>query len=155
MSHTVVLRLSDEDYAPIEREAAATGRTPAEIIVARLRGDAAPSDGRQVLSAQPSQSPAPSSDIVDEAAVRAAFMVVAQEKAAQTGRDVEEVLAEIRAKYRPLPRQPLSEAERQAALAQLLKFAGAVDSGDPNSGDNERIDADLAREYGRGLDGDE
>ena len=37
----------------------------------------------------------------------------------------------------------------------ITRFFGSWDSGDPNSADNERIDADLAREYGRGLDGDE
>jgi hypothetical protein len=31
---------------------------------------------------------------------------------------------------------------------------GAVDSGDPHAADNERIDTDLAREYGNG-NGDE
>lgn len=37
----------------------------------------------------------------------------------------------------------------------ITRFFGAWDSGDPNSADNERIDADLAREYGRGLDRDD
>jgi uncharacterized protein (DUF433 family) len=40
-------------------------------------------------------------------------------------------------------------ADRQAAdLAQLLRHAGAVDLGRPTGAYNERIDADLAREYG-------
>ena len=30
----------------------------------------------------------------------------------------------------------------------ITKFFGMFDSGDPDSSDNERIDADLAREYG-------
>ena len=33
-------------------------------------------------------------------------------------------------------------------MARLRRHAGAVNSSDPNSSDNERIDADLAREYG-------
>lgn len=37
----------------------------------------------------------------------------------------------------------------------ITRFFGMWDSGDPHSADNERIDADLARDYGRGLDGDE
>ena len=45
--------------------------------------------------------------------------------------------------------------ERQAALADITQFFGAVNSGDPRSADNERIEADLARAYGRGLDGDD
>ena len=30
----------------------------------------------------------------------------------------------------------------------ITKYFGMIDSGDPRSGDNEKIDADLAREYG-------
>ncbi|HZN68894.1 MAG TPA: hypothetical protein VFB66_26680 [Tepidisphaeraceae bacterium] len=37
---------------------------------------------------------------------------------------------------------------------RLLRHMGAVDSGDPHAADNERIDTDLAREYGNG-NGDE
>ena len=42
----------------------------------------------------------------------------------------------------------LSEREREVAMAELMAFAGCVNSGDPNAGDNERIDDDLARAYG-------
>ena len=41
----------------------------------------------------------------------------------------------------------LNAEERAQAKARLKRFAGAVNSGDPHSADNERIDADLAREY--------
>lgn len=42
-----------------------------------------------------------------------------------------------------------ASAERRAAdLTRLLQHAGAVDLGKPTGADNERIDADLAREYG-------
>lgn len=37
----------------------------------------------------------------------------------------------------------------------LQKYAGSCPSDDPRGSDNESIDEDLAREYGRGLDGDE
>jgi hypothetical protein len=47
--------------------------------------------------------------------------------------------------------QPLSEEQRKTALAKLLRHAGAVSSGNPCSADNEQIDADLAREYGKDL----
>ena len=46
------------------------------------------------------------------------------------------------------PRPMLTPEEHEAARQRLLRHAGAVSSGDPNSADNERIDADLAREYG-------
>ncbi|MBA4183670.1 MAG: hypothetical protein H0X49_06625 [Acidobacteria bacterium] len=45
----------------------------------------------------------------------------------------------------------LSKQEKDQALTELMKFAGAVNSGDSRSADNEQIDADLAAEYGRGL----
>ena len=55
----------------------------------------------------------------------------------------------ILARLRPLAQRPvLSEQEREAAMAELMTFAGCVNSGDPNAADNERIDADLARAYG-------
>jgi hypothetical protein len=38
--------------------------------------------------------------------------------------------------------------ESSEAPGSLRNFAGAIHSGDARSADNERIDADLAREYG-------
>jgi hypothetical protein len=34
----------------------------------------------------------------------------------------------------------------------LLKYAGIFNTGDPDGSNNERIDEDLAKDYGRGLD---
>lgn len=45
----------------------------------------------------------------------------------------------------------LSDAERYQALQNLMQHAGAVQSGNPNSADNEQIDRDLAGEYGKDL----
>ena len=48
------------------------------------------------------------------------------------------------------PRKPKSEwteEEKQAARERFRRHRGAVSSGDPHGSDNERIDADLAREY--------
>ncbi len=47
--------------------------------------------------------------------------------------------------------KPLSSRERREAMDELLRFAGAVSSGNPHAGDNDAIDADLAREYGKDL----
>ena len=56
------------------------------------------------------------------------------------------------ARLRPLAQRPvLSEKEKEAAIAELMAFAGCVNSGDQKSADNERIDVDLAREYGKEL----
>lgn len=45
-------------------------------------------------------------------------------------------------------RQELSEEKKQLAEAQFARWIGAVDSGNPDSADNEQIDVDLAWEYG-------
>lgn len=44
-------------------------------------------------------------------------------------------------------RPVLTPEQREVALAQLLQHAGAVSSGDPDSANNARIDAELAAEY--------
>ena len=41
----------------------------------------------------------------------------------------------------------LPQKGRPAPRRSFRDYAGAVSSGDPHSGDNDRIDADLAREY--------
>ena len=73
---------------------------------------------------------------------------VFEQTAAREGRTTESVALEWLARTVHKPRPELSEEERRAALEDLLRFAGAADSGDPHSADNERIDEDLAREYG-------
>lgn len=45
------------------------------------------------------------------------------------------------------PLRKLSAAERRRADARLLKYFGSINSGDPRSADNDKIDRDLAREY--------
>ncbi len=52
------------------------------------------------------------------------------------------------------PRPVLTPEEYEAALSRLKRHAGAVDSGDPDSANNERIDEDLAREYGSSHESD-
>jgi hypothetical protein len=46
------------------------------------------------------------------------------------------------------PRPVLTPEEHEIALSHLRRHAGAVNSGDPDSANNERIDEDLTREYG-------
>ncbi len=70
-----------------------------------------------------------------------------QTVAGQMGRSTEEVALEWLARYAPRSHQQLTEAERQAAWQRLRRHAGAADSGDPHSADNDRIDDDLIREY--------
>jgi predicted transcriptional regulator len=71
-----------------------------------------------------------------------------QQIAAQYGRTEEEVVLEWLAKRAKKKHTKLTEAESRAAWERLLRHAGAVNSGDPHSADNDRIDADLVREYG-------
>jgi len=75
--------------------------------------------------------------------------------AERDGRPVHAVALEWLAKEAARGKPPLSEAERRAARQRLLRHAGCVNSGDPRSADNDRIDTDLAREYGRTHDNEE
>ena len=71
-----------------------------------------------------------------------------QQIAAKYGQTEEEVVLEWLAKRVSKRRPELTEEESRAAWERLLRHAGAVSSGDPCSADNDRIDADLVREYG-------
>jgi hypothetical protein len=63
--------------------------------------------------------------------------------ASRTGRSASEVASELLVRYAPTaPSIPDPEARRR-----LMRHAGTIDTGDPDSAHNERIDADLAREY--------
>jgi len=73
---------------------------------------------------------------------------VFERRAAREGRTTESIALEWLAQTVHRPRPKLSEEERRAAMEDLMRFAGAADSGDPHSADNDRIDEDLAREYG-------
>jgi hypothetical protein len=56
-----------------------------------------------------------------------------------TANDVEQQSAGLR---------PTADPTRASSPARLQRFAGALDSGNPHSSDNERIAADLAKAYG-------
>ena len=71
-----------------------------------------------------------------------------EQMSAKQGRPIEDLVLEWRAACAPKPRPKLTAEQRRAARERLRRFSGAVDSGDPHSADNERIDRDLEREYG-------
>jgi hypothetical protein len=144
MSRTITIDLSDEEFAQLEREASAAGRTPAEVIRQRLRAE----------SAALADGPRPASQSLKED-VEAAMLSVARDIAARTGQTPEEALDEWRARLRASLSREITDDDRRQGLEQLRPFFGSVDSGDPHGADNERIDADLVREYERGLDRDE
>jgi hypothetical protein len=71
---------------------------------------------------------------------------VFRRQAASGGRTADELAAEWIERNGPRPPRRPDDPARNAALEQLRRHAGAVDSGDPRSADNAAIDADLARE---------
>lgn len=75
---------------------------------------------------------------------------VLEEKAKQEGRPLIEVIVEHEKASR-FVRPPVAPEEAERLHQEFLSLVGSYDSGDPHSADNERIDQDLAREYGSGL----
>jgi hypothetical protein len=69
-----------------------------------------------------------------------------ENRAKELGRPVEQYITELMARMSP-PRPQVSPEEAARRKADFEQYIGCWDSGDPNSCDNERIDADLAREY--------
>jgi hypothetical protein len=47
----------------------------------------------------------------------------------------------------PVAKPEMSDDEARLAEERFARWIGSVNSGDPNSADNEKIDADLMREY--------
>ena len=84
-------------------------------------------------------------EIPDE--VFSSFQKLAESK----GETAEKFVLEIVLKNFPKSNGSLSEQEKSDALKKLMKFSGAVNSGNPRSADNEQIDDDLAAEYGKDL----
>lgn len=74
-----------------------------------------------------------------------------QKQAESKGETTEKVVLEIVLKNFSKANGNLSEQERSDALKELMKFSGAVNSGNSRAGDNEQIDTDLAEEYGKDL----
>jgi hypothetical protein len=71
---------------------------------------------------------------------------VLEAKAQREGRPLDLVIAEYKLKqYAPRPPVVPEEAERRHQ--ELIALFGTGVSDDPHSSNNERIDADLAREY--------
>lgn len=79
---------------------------------------------------------------------------VLEAEAAAEGRRLDDVIVEhLARRAKPEPNVSAEEADRRRGA--FREMFGIWDSGDPDSANNERIDEDLAREYGRGLDGDD
>ncbi|HLV80868.1 MAG TPA: hypothetical protein VKT32_11330 [Chthonomonadaceae bacterium] len=132
MSKDLTLHLADEEYEAIERAATAAGRAPEEWATAHLV---------QSLTV-PGDRPYPGLKALPEL-LKGVMLRMAE----RAGVDPDKYAADWWARYAPKPRPPMTEAEMEAARQRLMRFAGAVSSGDPHSSDNDRIDADLMRAY--------
>ncbi len=75
---------------------------------------------------------------------------VLEKKAKLEGRPLAEVIVEHEKEIR-YARPPVSPEEAERLHQTLLSHLGSWHGGDPNGCDNEKIDEDLAREYGSGL----
>ena len=79
---------------------------------------------------------------------------VLERNAAAQRRPVDDVIVEYLARHTTAPR-PASAAARKARKRRLRKYMGICKVVDQHAADNDRIDTELAKEYGRGLDGEE
>ena len=132
MSQTVTVELPDSIYNAVKAAAEVSGHTPAGWIALNLP---------QLLSQNAKASVHP--HLPNE------IFVLLQQLAPQLGRTSEELVTEWLARYGSQSTPPLSEEERKAAWERLQRHCGAVSLGHATGADNESIDADLAREYGR------
>ena len=71
----------------------------------------------------------------------------------RSGGSLEEVALRWLAQRPPKVRGASIDDKRREGRGLVTRHFGAWDSGDPNSADNERIDADLAREYASNHEG--
>jgi hypothetical protein len=72
---------------------------------------------------------------------------VLQEMSERHDKPLELLALEWVTKHRLKPRRELSQEERREGMEQLLRWAGAGNATDADS-NNDRMDADLAKEYG-------
>jgi predicted Abi (CAAX) family protease len=79
---------------------------------------------------------------------------VLERKAVAQRRPVDDVVVEYLARHTAKPRDATATG-RKARKPRLAKYMGVCKANDPHAADNDRIDAELAREYGRGLEGEE
>ena len=73
------------------------------------------------------------------------------QQAAVAGRRVEDVVVDWLTQH-TTAEVTVGAEESHQGQEEFERWFGAVKSGNPDAGDNERIDADLSAEYARGLD---
>lgn len=113
-------------------------RQEREKLVELIRRDATPAP----------PSPPECKPVTDRDTMPALLRDVLDAQAAEKGVPFDVIAHEWAERYgRPAPVPDLTPEEWETARQQFKRHIGAIDSSDPNSSDNERIDADLAREY--------
>ncbi|HEY3322659.1 MAG TPA: hypothetical protein VGP72_19545 [Planctomycetota bacterium] len=80
------------------------------------------------------------------------YSVLAKKAAAQR-RPVDDVIVEYLARHTAKPRSATPATRK--GKRRLRKYLGVCKVDDSHAADNDRIDAELAKEYGRGLAGEE
>jgi hypothetical protein len=135
------------------------GGTPlADGTLVRVEPIAAPATSSGVVPRPSGQGHDPIADLTDDEVrqrigrLPPEYGETVRQIAARYGRRFEDVGRDALKSITQKPRPQVSEAERAVAWARLMRHAGAGRSGDPRSADNDRIDADLAEEYGSSHD---
>jgi Arc/MetJ-type ribon-helix-helix transcriptional regulator len=136
MSKKVTVELPDALYQAVDQMASAAGVTPSEIIAAQVAQQVATRDTDGNSHGSPTAEP-----------VHPNIQKLLQQVATQKAITFDQALFQWKTKYGNKVRKALSDEERKAWHDQLRRHAGAVDSGDLHSADNDRIDAALTAEY--------
>src|SRR5260370_14839012 len=133
MSKKVTVELPDSLIHLVEQMACAAGVSPGEIISAQIAQQLATSGSSLALPTSESVHP----DIQE----------LLKRVASQKDMTIDQTLFQWKTKYASKIRKNLADPERKAWLDQLRRYARAVNSGDSQSADNDRIDAELTAEY--------
>jgi hypothetical protein len=136
MSKKVTIELPDAVYQAVDQLASAAGVSPGEMIAAQVARQLATSGTDENSHRSPTEEP-----------VHPDIRKILQNVAVQKGMTIDQILLEWKTKYGHKVRKALSDLERKACHDRLRRYAGAVNSGDPRSADNDRIDAELTAEY--------
>src|SRR5207244_9237854 len=123
-------------YQVVDQMASAAGVSPGEIIAAQVAEHLATNGTDLASPALPSRE-----------SIRPDIRKLLEQVAFQKDMTIDQAVLEWKTKYGKKVGKALTESERKASLNRVRRHAGAVNSGDPRSADNDRIDADLAAEY--------
>jgi hypothetical protein len=133
MGKTLTVELPDAVYEALAKSATKAGTTPSALAAAQLT---APTEPPASNASQPPMD------------VHPEILTFLRRAATRRGINLEAAILEWKAEVGPQPSSFTSATQRQADLERLLRHAGTIDSRDPQASANDRIDADLAREYG-------